>query len=308
MQKQNINNSSTKTVNSYSKEWKRIENIKEKPRNYRKLVSVEHKEFIAKILEQNPSFVQSIVESIYNGDLYLLKNALSKKKVQHVIEAIHKFNRSCPSTFHKILEGVPNFHRWIGQDLIDSLSQEKRGEGTYCIKHIKHATYMFTWNDDISGVRNIIMEACRPLKLLAGLSLDEFTNNTPKDNQIERVQVARYPPSGGYIEPHRDPPALIRFIISGYLGKRGADYQEGGFFLNDEKHGKLDMEKYIDAGDVGFFYSSLIHGVDPIDTKKPSDINKKDGRWWFGLNMHNSNIVKPVDRIFGAPHNLKAKN
>ena len=79
MQKKNINNLSTKTVNSYSEEWKRIEKIKEKPRNYRKVVSVEHKEFTSKILEQNPSFVQSVIESIYNGDLYLLKNALSKK-------------------------------------------------------------------------------------------------------------------------------------------------------------------------------------------------------------------------------------
>jgi len=267
MQKQNINNSSTKTVNSYSKEWKRIENIKEKPRNYRKLVSVEHKEFISKILEQNSSFVQSIVESIYNGDLYLLKNALSKKKVQHVIEAIHKFNRSCPSTFHKILEGVPNFHRWIGQDLIDSLSQKKRGEGTYCIKHIKHATYLFPWNEDIKEVKKIIMDACRPLKLLAGLSLNEFTNNTPKDNQIERVQVTRYPPSG-YIEPHMDPVPNIRFIISGYLSKRGVDYSEGGFYLVDEKNGKLDMEQYIDKGDVGFFMASLRHGLATIDSKK----------------------------------------
>ena len=31
MQKRNINNLSTKTVNSYSEEWKRIEKTKEKP-------------------------------------------------------------------------------------------------------------------------------------------------------------------------------------------------------------------------------------------------------------------------------------
>jgi len=177
------------------------------------------------------------------------------------------------------------------------------------MKHIKHSTYLFSWNDDISGVRNTIMEACRPLKLLSGLSLDEFTNNTPKDDYIERLQIARYPPSGGYVEPHRDPPNIMTCIISGYLSKRGVDYQEGGFFLHDEKHGKLDMEKYIDAGDVGFFYSSLIHGVDPIDTKGTVDIDKKDGRWWFGLNMHNSNTTdKVVTRISGAPYNFKIKN
>ena len=164
-------------------------------------------------------------------------------------------------------EGIPNFHRWIGKG---------RAENSYCIKHIKHATYLFPWNDDIKGVMKIIMDACRPLKLLAGLSLDEYTNNTPKDNQIERVQVTRYPPTG-YIEPHMDPEPIIRLIISGYLSKRGVNYDEGGFYFIDKKNGMLDMEKYIDQGDVGFFFASLRHGLATIDPKKKVDKKKK--RW-----------------------------
>ena len=298
MYEETINHLSTKTNNLYAEEWERIEKTKDKPYNYRKLICVDHREFISKIFEQNVSFIKSIVESIYNGDLYLLKNALSTKNVQHIINTIHKFNLSCPSTFHKMHEGIPNFHRWIDSGAL---------EHSYCIKHIKHATYLFPWNNDIGGVRKIIMESCRPLKLLAGLSLDEFTNNTPADNQIERVQVSRYPPTG-YIEPHTDPVPNIRFVISGYLGKRGTNYDEGGFYLVDEKNGKLDMEKHIDAGDVGFFFASLRHGLALIDPKKKVDINKKDGRWWFGLNMHNSDVIKPEDRHTGTPYDIKINN
>ena len=51
--------------------------------------------------------------------------------------------------------------------------------------------------------QKIIMEVCKPIKFLAGLSFDEFKENTPKDLVGERLQIARYPPTG-FIEPHID--------------------------------------------------------------------------------------------------------
>ena len=167
MYEEAINHLSTKANNLYAEEWERIEKTKDKPYNYRKLICIEHREFISKIFEQNVSFIQSIVESIYNGDLYLLKNSLSTKNVQHIINTIHKFNLSCPSTFHKMHEGIPNFHRWIGSG---------GPEHSYCIKHIKHATYMFPWNNDIGGVRKIIMELVLFFLEMARLRKEFFTN------------------------------------------------------------------------------------------------------------------------------------
>ena len=122
-----------------------------------------------------------------------LKNSVTvtEDKVEHIINEIHKFTQSSPSNFYKMLEGIPNFHRWIGRDLINS----------YSIKYTKHSIHMFAWNKDIADVRKIIMEVCRPLKLLAGLSLFEFENHTPKDLIVERLQIARYPPTG-FIEAH----------------------------------------------------------------------------------------------------------
>ena len=115
--------------------------------------------------------------------MYIIKNSLSKNRVDHIINEIHKFTQASPSKFYKMLEGVPNFHRWIGKDLINS----------YSIKYTKHSTHIFQWNEDIADVRKIIMEVCKPIKYLAGLSYDEFKNNTPKDLVIERLQIARYP-------------------------------------------------------------------------------------------------------------------
>ena len=297
MQKKNNKSNLALIKNSYKEEWNKIEKKKSSPKNFSKIVTVDHKEFVDKIFSQNSDFVQSTIESIYNGDLYILKNAIGKEKVNHIKEEIHNFTLSKPSTFHKMLEGTPNFHRWI---------DKKASNDPYSLRHVKHSTYLFSWNEDISGIRKIINQACCPLKFLSGLSTDEYTNNTPKDKIVERLQVTRYPPTG-FVEPHLDPDPLMRFVISGYLSKRGVDYQEGGFYMIDEKNGKLDLEIHIDAGDIGFFYATLRHGVDEIDAKKIPDFNKKNGRWWFGYNIHNSDIIRPESRHTGIPYNINSK-
>ena len=277
--------------NTYATEWEKIEKNKKIPSVYKKIKFVEYKEFAEKILEQSPEFVRSVVESLYSGDMFIIKNAIEPKKVKHIIDEIHKFTQSTPSNFYKMLEGVPNFHRWIGKDLINS----------YSIKYTKHSIHMFAWNDDISDVRKIIMEVCRPLKLLAGLSLNEFQNHTPKDLIVERLQIARYPPTG-FIEPHVDANTLMRLVISGYLSTRSIDYNKGGFYFVDEKDNKCDVEDEIKAGDIGLFYASVRHGLDIIDPDKTPDINKKDGRWWFGLNVHNSDEMAKSKRHTTSPY------
>ena len=276
--KNNYLNSQIKNI--FSSEWKEIEKKISPPKKYGDIKVVDYQEFSKKILDQDLNFTKSIIKSFYNGDFYIVKHVLSKKQVDYIIEEIHNFNQSSPSDFHKMIEGVPNFHRWINKSL----------EGKYSIKYSKHSTYMFNWNKDIGKVREIIQNACRPFKLLSGLSLTQFEENTPKENIIERLQIARYPPQG-YIEPHTDAHTLLRLVISGYLSKRGKSYSDGGFYLCNNDGSEKDVENLIDEGDVGLFYASLRHGMRKIDPNKNSDIKKKDGRWWYGLNVHHSDHV-----------------
>ena len=278
--------------NVYSNKWEKIESSGEKPNTYRKLICIDYKEFKTKIFERNKIFVNEIVESIYSGDLYILKNAIDKNNVQNIIDGSTDFFKSNPSSFYKMLEKTPNFHRWI----------DKENGKKYSIKLAKHSLYLFQWNKDISKIRKTITEACEPLKYLAGLSTDQFSKNTPKDNIVERVQVVRYPP-GGHIEPHYDNNKIIRLIISGYLSKRGKSYKKGGFYVIDDKR-KLDMEQHIDEGDIGFFYATLKHGMETIDPQKKAIKNRKNGRWWFGFNIHNSDIVS--DRHVATPVNMNS--
>jgi len=287
---------SDKANNPFAKEWIKQEKDKKIPSAYRKLVFVDYKEFVSKILEKDPIFVSDVVTNLYSGDMYILKNSIDKSKVKYIIEEIHKFTQSSPSSFHKMLEGIPNFHRWIGKDLVNA----------YSIKYTKHSTHIFPWNDDISDVRKIIMEVCKPIKFLAGLSFDEFKVNTPKDLIVERLQIARYPPTG-FIEPHIDANTLLRLVISGYLTTRGIDYKKGGFYLIDNNNAKHDIEDQVEAGDIGLFYASIKHGLDVIDPDKEPDIKKKNGRWWFGLNVHNSDEMPEKHRKTTKPVHVTNK-
>lgn len=285
--------------NAFAKEWEKIEKERSKPLNYNKLIQIEYKEFLNKIIEQDPKFIKSFVNSVYQGDLYLLKNSISVDEIDFIKNEFYKFSHSNESTFYQMLENVPNFHRWVDG------SASKKG---YSLSHIKHSYYLFSWNKDETGVREIIMKSHRPLKFSAGLSIDQYETNTPKDKIVERVQIVRYIPKG-FVEPHVDPVPICRFVFSAYLSKRGtSDYSKGGFYMIDKKNGKLDMENSIDAGDIGFFYASLRHGVDVIDPEKKSNMSEKFGRWWIGYNIHNSDYIDSKKRHTGVPYDIRSKN
>ena len=60
--------------NTYAEEWHKVEKNKKIPSVYKKVKFVEYREFAAKILEQSPEFVRSVVDSLYAGDMFIIKN------------------------------------------------------------------------------------------------------------------------------------------------------------------------------------------------------------------------------------------
>ena len=71
-------------------------------------------------------------------------------------------------------------------------------------------------------------------------------------------------PLNGFLEPS----AHINFksFLSGYMSKKGKDFKGGGFMLLT-KNKVVDVEKYIDVGDIGIGFVTIIHGVAPVDKK-----------------------------------------
>lgn len=276
-------------MNKFLEAWEKIEATEAQPSLMRNLVDMEYEEFAAKVNAQEPKFVTQVVESLYAGDIYILRNGFPKKFMTDLIDKVYETWSLSPSSFHKMVEGCPDFHRMVDQDTAKN----------YVFKNIRHSYYWFPWNGDPFGVIPEIMKRWRVFKLLGGFRADEYENNTPKDGIVDRFQVARYLPGIGISETHIDPYENQRTIISIYASKRGVDFQEGGFHAIAKGDKLIDLEAGIEVGDIGIGYATVQHGVSLIDPSGTPDWKARDGRWWMGLYSSSSDMAET--RAVGRP-------
>ena len=181
-----------------------------------------------------------------------------------------------------MLEGCPNFHRIITPDI----------SANYTVDAVKHSYYYFPWNDDPLHVLEEIYKRWEIIKIVDGLDRYEFTNNTPIDGPVDRVQFCLYPTGVGKLGIHTDPYHNQRFIISVYVSKRGIDYQKGGFYLINSKQEKVDVEDQVEIGDIAIAYATIKHGVELVDPGHTVDWGSKKGRWFIGLYTNDSDEMQ----------------
>jgi len=278
--------------NKYAPVWERLEDSGPRPERVRNVIQMGYQEFKGKVQEQSDSFVHSILDSLYSGDAYLIKGAFPKAFMTDLRKNVHAYWQERPSEFYKMLEGSPDFHR-----IIDPEAGKK-----YSFGSCKHSCYFYHWNDDPLDVFAPINERWRVLKLLMGLEPHAYESNTPKDGVVDRIQVVRYPPRIGFLEPHTDPYLHQRLIFSGYMSKRGVDFQGGGFYLVGEGDRVINVEDDIDVGDICFAYATVYHGVAHVDRDKEPDWEQDDGGWF--LSMYSNASDEVPNRHTGHPIKL----
>ena len=283
----NLNNLTFKTA------WLELLKTEKLPKRLRNLIVIDYKELKEKVLKEESKFVEEFTNSVFSGDCYIMKKTFTKEFMEDLkIKTFNHF-KDKPSTFHKILENYcPDFHRIITKEI--GLK--------YALKCCKHSFYFFPWNKDELKIFEPINEKWRIIKKMMGLKFNEYESNTPKDKIVDRIQVLQYPSRDGFIELHEDPYKFQKFIICGYMSKKGKDYNDGGVYFIDQKGSEINAEDSIDVGDVGIGFATVQHGVAPVNKNKEpnwNDIN--DGRWFLALYSNHSDEVK--DRHTGTPVN-----
>ena len=244
-------------------------------------------------MDQDLGMVEYLVESLYSGDIFIFKNAFSKDFMEEVKRKAFEYGKSRPSEFHKMLEGTPDFHR-----IIDLETGKK-----YSFQVCKHSCFFYPWNDDPLNLFKEVYHKWRVVKTLMGLDSREYEKNTPKDGVIDRIQIAQYPSKIGFLEPHSDPYLHQRLFFSGYMTKRGVDYEDGGFYLVGLGDKKIEAEDGIDVGDIGIGYATIYHGVAPCNRDKEPNWNSIEGRWF--LSMYSNASDEITDRHTGHPVKLE---
>lgn len=265
--------------------WETLEKVKNKPNYCTGIKKESFKEFCERF--KNEKSLINTVNEILDGKVFIIKSCYSKKFINKLKDSFNQFVLSKPPSFHKMIDGCPDFHRVIDENV----------SNLYAVKAIKHSAYFFNWNGDPYKFFSKIYDKWRLLKFLGGRYYNEFESNTPKDGVVDRVQILKYPAGGG-MDLHCDPDHNQKLFISLYMSKReeGGDFQEGGFYLLGDKNKNIDLECHIDVGDLGFGYATLMHGVMKIDQskleKKNANFSSENARWYLGLYSNDSDEVK----------------
>ena len=115
-------------VNNY---WETIEKVQDRPKFANKLKIISYADFKDKFSSLND--LKSLIKSVYKGDIYIIKNSFEKSFIDKVKNDFQKFVKSKESSFHKMKENCPDFHRVI----------DEKVSGLYSIKALKHSAYFF---------------------------------------------------------------------------------------------------------------------------------------------------------------------
>ena len=218
-------------------------------------------------------------------EAYILKNSADKNLKNTIIQLANYYKKNKKTSFYKMIDGVPNFHRVIDKNITKK----------YSLFAIKHSFYFYNWNIKTKLEKKLkdgVYKHWRYVKLLAGNSKKKYENNIPSDGQIDRLQIVRYPAGGGELRDHVDPRKNQRVVSGIIMSKVGIDFKNGGFYFKSSKNKKINIEKNLDEGDAFIFYGSIAHGVDKVDPDEKLIWNSNKGRWFIGMFVNDSDLVK----------------
>ena len=273
----------------YKEEWKKIENVKTYPHYLRKVVLIEAPEFISKVMSADQKEVKELVNSIYKGDAYILKNAVSAELVEEIKDKAIEWGKTKNDEFHHMLDGVGSY-RFTNYG-------NHKPEGGYT--EVVHSSVFFRWDDQLD-LFNHFDKLWGAFKTLSGQDIGAFKNNKPSDGIIDRITLMHYPLNYGKVTDHYDSPRTQKLLLGGIFSQIGEDYDwgENGFYLIDKNGRRHFLENISKKGDLICSYPAMYHGVSVIKKQgvdtgiEEGWLHNKEGRFYLQCFSAESHEVK----------------
>ncbi len=291
--------------NSFYNKWKSTCKSAAPPYFFRNVEFKDFEEIKEKVQNQESQFIDSFVDSLYCGDVYIIKKAFKPDILKDFKLRVHEYGQKYPPSadFIKTLDGCIDSHHISD----GSLSMAKGYDGSPSLaegyKEIVHNYYFHRWNDDPLGVFTMVKEQWQTVKILGGLQPDEYEKNTPLDGTVDKLMIMHYPLCTGRLDNHADPIKNQKIQTVIMMHEPGKGYKNGGQYMFSKNHEKVYTEEHIDLGDMVCFFPSLYHGVDVIKTEGEADWSSIEGRWVILLNSVDSHHVK--NRVTAIPFGKK---
>jgi len=118
-------------------------------------------------------------------------------------------------------------------------------------------------------------------------SISPLTKKKSKYQFCDLVRMVQYPTGGGFVSKHHDydkyyPKGIINVVLPITVRKNGkarklSSYERGGFYFYNKKK-KIDVETYVETGDLLMFNTKISHGVNSIDSHKNLNLDSSKGR------------------------------
>lgn len=268
--------------NLFKEKWQRLEAQSVGPSRARKVITLDYRDFKERVYSGREVDAIELTESLYAGDSYVLKGAFSESTMIELREKTYNYGKQNAPSFNKMLDGCPDFN-----SIIDAESTKK-----YSYNAIRRSYFFFPWNNDPLGLKETVYPVWEVYKYLGGYARDEYCRNIPSTGTVDRFQIAHYPAGGGGLEPHVDAFVNQKMIIGAMGSKRGRDYEQGGFYCIGKDNVKIDLEPFLDIGDMVCCYPTVVHGVAAVDPHLPLNWESSAGRWFLGLYSNDSDAVK----------------
>ena len=270
-------------INSnFSRAWEKYFDEYNEPSLINDIHVLDYKDFDKNVRNNEINFSYDIVEKLLMGDAFVLKKAFSEDLCKEIINWCYNDISKTETSFHKILDNVPNFHRIVDEEITLK----------YSTRQIRHSHYFFRWNKDNFDIWSKVTPLWEIAKIVSGYDKNEYVSNIPSQGATDRLQIIKYPSGGGGLKPHIDAKKNQKVIYGLMLSTRGDSYQEGGFCAKDQENEKVDFEMYLSAGDILMHYPTVVHYVEEVDPKDKLDWNSKKGRWFIGMYSNDSDYLK----------------
>ena len=262
-------------VSQFREVWETAEKETPNPHFLRNIIILDADEFINKIRTANQQDILELVSSIYAGDAYILKNAVSKEITENIKERVVNWSATTPEGYQPMIEGCTNYH---------SITDTGRGpEGGYT--SLEHSYVFFRHDKDPLYLFDEFDKYFQAVKILSGNEPNAFVGNTPIDGVIDRITFIQYPVGFGKITTHFDPAKTQKLLIGGIFSQIGEHYNfgENGFYLVDKNRKNIYLENLITQGDFICAYPTMYHGVPTVtgDTGSEMGWDSTGGRWYM---------------------------
>lgn len=239
--------------------------------------------------------VEQIRQLIESHKVVILKNVFDKSLIREIKK--HVFN-------HMTLAEESNPE--IGVDTPNYFRRDENPEKS-AVKRIKQFVASFYWNKDISGETKLMKAMSRLRNEIARLPVDYTLNGIESDGYMTYANITHYPPGGGMLNKHQDPPNKQFSVIISSMSEKPEDFEMGGVYVEVDGE-KVDLDRILELGDVYLMNPQMIHGVDPVDPNLDGlQWHSSKGRWILFPALIEIKTLKGI-RVEGLKDLENAKN